>query len=253
MVTSIAVPYSFFILASSVGKSLQCPISTLTQVVEGGHLFRLTCSVVLWGGRSTAKKITLACVGSACSVWTTLGLPPLTGTFAFWVYTAQAPGCSEEELSKAVPGFPALPRSKLLRFRFWSAPQGHRLGWACISCASQVWAAQATKCLVSALSQVSCLNHLPSPGGRLPWGTARALSQVCCVSALRSWSQGETFLADVNHLGSQEDVVSNKEPAHSLVEDAGLWGWDCPLPSDSGCRPLASLPPAGRRDLYTAG
>ena len=29
-----------------------------------------------------------------------------------------------------------------------------------------------------------------------------------------------TLLADVNHLGSQEDEVSNWEPAHSLVEDA---------------------------------
>ena len=29
-----------------------------------------------------------------------------------------------------------------------------------------------------------------------------------------------TLLADVNHPGSQEDLVSNWEPAHSLAEDA---------------------------------
>ena len=29
-----------------------------------------------------------------------------------------------------------------------------------------------------------------------------------------------TLLADVNHPGSQEDLVSNWEPAQSLVEDA---------------------------------
>jgi len=29
-----------------------------------------------------------------------------------------------------------------------------------------------------------------------------------------------TLLADVNHPGSKEDLVSNWEPAHSLVEDA---------------------------------
>ena len=29
-----------------------------------------------------------------------------------------------------------------------------------------------------------------------------------------------TILADVNHPGSQEDLVSNWEPAHSLMEDA---------------------------------
>ena len=37
-------------------KSLQCLFSTLTQGGEGGHLIRLTCSVVLWGGRNAAKE-----------------------------------------------------------------------------------------------------------------------------------------------------------------------------------------------------
>ena len=40
----------------SVCKSLQCLISALTEGGTGGHLFRLTCSVVLWGGRNTANK-----------------------------------------------------------------------------------------------------------------------------------------------------------------------------------------------------
>ena len=46
----------FFILASSVCKSLWCLISALTQGGEGGHLLRLTCSVALWGGRNTANR-----------------------------------------------------------------------------------------------------------------------------------------------------------------------------------------------------
>ena len=50
------------------------------------------------------------------------------------------------------------------------------------------------------------LNHLPGPS------CSGALSQVCCVAL------------DVNCSGAQEDLVSNWEPAHSLVEDAGLWG-----------------------------
>ena len=54
-VTSRAVPSSLFILTSSVCKSLQCLISALTQGGEGGHLFRLTCSFVLWAGRNTAN------------------------------------------------------------------------------------------------------------------------------------------------------------------------------------------------------
>ena len=37
-----------------------------------------------------------------------------------------------------------------------------------------------------------------------------------------------TLLADVNRPGSQEDMVSNLEPGHSLVEDASLWGQDWP-------------------------
>ena len=66
-----------FIFASSICKSLQCLISALTQEGEGGHLFRLTCSVLLCGGRNTENK-SLACVGSARSVSAALGLPPLT-------------------------------------------------------------------------------------------------------------------------------------------------------------------------------
>ena len=56
--TSKAVPS---VLASSVCWYLQCLFSTLTQ---GGwwwklfffFFFRLTCSVVLWGGRDAANK-----------------------------------------------------------------------------------------------------------------------------------------------------------------------------------------------------
>ena len=52
----------------------------------------------------------------------------------------------------------------------------------------------------------------------------------------------------------QEDVVSNWEPVHISVEDAGLCDRDCssPLPSGSGCHVPASLPPARGRGLYAA-
>ena len=45
------------------------------------------------------------------------------GVFAFPVYTVKALGCSAAVLSKAGPGFHALPRSKLLRFRFLDTTQ----------------------------------------------------------------------------------------------------------------------------------
>ena len=65
-----------FILASSVCKSLQCLISSLTQRGRSGHLFRLTCCAVR--REEYCKQISLEYVGSARSVWATLGFPPLT-------------------------------------------------------------------------------------------------------------------------------------------------------------------------------
>ena len=60
------------------------------------------------------------------------------------------------------------------------------------------------------------------PDAQFPGCKVGAPSQVCRVSPLGSLSQAVTLLADVNRLGSQEDVVSNWELAHSLVEDASL-------------------------------
>ena len=40
------------------------------------------------------------------------------------------------------------------------------------------------------------------------------------MSPLGSRSLAATLLADVNCLGSQEDLVSNWEPVHNLLEDA---------------------------------
>ena len=59
-----------------------------------------------------------------------------------------------------------------------------------------------------------------------------------------------TLLADVNHPGSQEDLVSNWEPAHSLVEDAILGTEIAPcLPALAvACLPLC-LPGDGRMGL----
>ena len=107
---------SLFILASSVCKSLLFLMSTLTQGGEGSHLFRLTCSFVLWGGRNTANITGMCGECSQCLGHT--GFVPAHGVCAFPVYTAQAPGCSAGELSKVGPGLHAFLRSKLLRFRF---------------------------------------------------------------------------------------------------------------------------------------
>ena len=91
------------------------------------------------------------------------------------------------------------------------------------------------------------LNHLPCPSHSVFQCTARIPSQVCHVSPLGTWSQAVTLLAGVNRPGSQEDMVSNWEPTHSLVEDASLCcrNWTSPLPYGSGYYTPASLPPAG--------
>ena len=101
-VTSKVVPSSLFILVSFVYKSLQYLTSTLTQGGKGGHLFRLTLFNCAARREEHFKQIPLACVGSAYSVWVTLGLPPLTAC--------------------------ALSRSILLRLQV--ALQGNRLRWA---------------------------------------------------------------------------------------------------------------------------
>ena len=87
----------FVVLASSVCKSLRCLVSALTPGCEGGHLFRLTCSVVLWGGRNTANITGMCAECSQCLGHTRFA--PTHSMYAFPVYTAQAPGCSARELS----------------------------------------------------------------------------------------------------------------------------------------------------------
>ena len=77
------------------------------------------------------------------------------------------------ELSEAVPGLYALPRSKLLRFSFSGTPQRHSLGWACALCPSQVWAAQATRCLESTVTpRCNVSYHLPHTSRSICWVAA---------------------------------------------------------------------------------
>ena len=75
--------------------------------------------------------------------------------------------------------------------------------------------------------------HLPRPSLLVSWvRSENAVSGVLCVSS------GELIYdcAPVNHPGSQEDLVNDWEPAHSLVEDALFWLWLLPacLSASSG-------------------
>ena len=169
----------FFFLAPSDCKSLQCLISTLTQGGKGGHLFRLTCSVVLWGGRNTVNKYH----------WHAWGVLIVDGPHwvchrqiatakavcISWVHTAQAPGFSARVLSQVGPAFHAHPRSKWLRFlvllrgtdrigcAFCALPRMEHLRWP-----GAWW--------VHCLRWAVHLIHLPSP--------SCLVSQVCYESTV---------------------------------------------------------------------
>ena len=139
---------------------------------------------MLWGARNTAKKYH----------WRGWGVLAVYGPH--WVCTISQRVCFPSlhcsgsrllcrELSKAGPGLRALPRSKLLRFRFSCTPQRHRLSWVCIFCHSQVSAAQTTRFLVSTISQEGDESyHLPGPSPLVSWVYSKsAISGVLYVSS----------------------------------------------------------------------
>ena len=127
------------------------------------------------------------CVWRVLAVFGPHSVCPHSWHVCFLVYNVQAPGCSVGELLKADPGSRALPRSKLLRFRFLGTLQRHRLGWACVLCPSQVRAAQVTRYLVSTLSQVGGASyHLPHPSHSLFW-----VYNMCAFSGVLCFFSGE--------------------------------------------------------------
>ena len=133
-----------------------------------GSLVQLCC----WKRGTLQANITGMCGECSQSLGYT-GFALAHGMCAFPVCTAQAPSCSAGKLSKVGPGLRALPRS--FRFRFSGTPQRHRLGWACVLCPSQVRAAQATRCLVSA---VAAAYHLPHPCHSVFWFITSTPSQA---------------------------------------------------------------------------
>ena len=192
------------------------------------------------GREEHCKQISLACVGSAHSVWITLGLPQLIVACTFWVYTVQALGCSAGHCPNwalHLVHFPGLSHSVSVSWVLHKGTDSVGHVFCALSRSEQLrWPGA----LRVHSPRGPCI-LITSP---VPAAWARARSQVCSVYPMGSWSQDATLLADVNCPGSQEEVASNWEPAHSLVEDASPWGqdWRSPLPSGSGCHTPASLP-----------
>ena len=112
------------------------------------------------------------------------GPVPTHGVCALPAHTAQALGCSTGNHPRPALGCMHLPGlshsgSGTLAQRSWS-PQRRRLGWACVLCPSQVWAAQETRCLAST---VAVTYHLPRPYRSVFWlYNWRAYSGWCWLS-----------------------------------------------------------------------
>ena len=137
------------------------------------------------GREEHCKQISLACVGSAPSIWTTLGLPQPKAVCASQVYTAWAAGCSAGACPKQAlrfVHFPGLGRSGSqvickaqtwlgVRFVPFPVPSssgdqvlGKRTvpGEPCILITSRVPSAQFLGCTMRAPFQVSHVSPLGS-------------------------------------------------------------------------------------------
>ena len=135
-VTSRVVPPSLFLLASFVSKSLQRLICTLTQGGKGSHLFRLTCSVVLWGRRDIAKKY----------CWHVWGVLTMDGPH--WVCHSPRqrvlPGSTVLRLQGALQGhcpkwtLHFMPFSGLSHSGSWVLHRGTGPDGLCVLCPSQI-------------------------------------------------------------------------------------------------------------------
>ena len=119
----------FCFLVSSVSN-----FSPDTSGVVVVTFFKLTCSVVLWGGRNTANKYHWHVLTVIQPHW----ICPRSWRVCFPCLHCSGCRLLCWELSDAGPGLCAHPRSKPLRFRFLGTPQRCRLGWACVLCTSQV-------------------------------------------------------------------------------------------------------------------
>ena len=140
--------FSFFcLLVSSVSDF--CP-DIKGAVVD--TFLRLTCSVVLWGGRDAANN-----TGVVLAVSRPHWVCPHSWRVCFPCLHCLGSRLLCWELSEVGAGLYALPRSKPLRFRHLGSPQRHRFGWACIWCPSQVRVAQVTRCLASMIAVTYCL------------------------------------------------------------------------------------------------
>ena len=133
-------------------------------------------------GRTMQRNIIGVCEVFTCTDHT--GFAPAHGSVCFPGLHTQAPGYPAGVLSKPGLVFHALPRSKLLRFRFSGTSQGQsQLGMCFVS--FPVPSSWATTCLQAHCPRWAvCLNHLPGPSHSLSWVCHKStISGVLCISS----------------------------------------------------------------------
>ena len=187
------------VLASSVCWCLQCLISTLIQGGGSGHFCRLTCSVVLWRGRNAVNKYHWRVLAVSRPPW----VCPRLQHVCFPCLHCLDSRLLCWELSEAGPGLCALPRSKLLRFRYLGTHRC-RLGWACVLCPSQVQAALVTDQVFDEHGRSDLSPPLSLPLSFLGVQPAHLLRQMSTIQ------------------NPKKSSLAMKS-ACSLVDDASLW------------------------------
>ena len=173
------------------------------------------------GREEQCKEISPVCVGTAHSIWTTLGLPQLTMCVLSWSTLLRLKvtlhrNCPKQALDFA--HFPGLSCSgsgsrvlhkgtDLVEHVFCALPRSEKLRQP------GTWWAHCPRWSVH-------LNHHPGPGCLVSWMHHKsAISGVPCVSSGELIS-GCNPSGRCQCPGSQEDLVSNGETAHNLVDDS---------------------------------
>ena len=135
------------------------------------------------GREEHCKQISLVCVGSARRVWATLGLLPLTACVLSWS-TPLRLQVALQGISKAGLGLCALPRFKLLRFRFSSTPQNtDSVGPAFCALPRSEQLRRPDAWRVQSPQVSSASYHLPNPSPLVSWVRSGSnISAVPCVS-----------------------------------------------------------------------
>ena len=171
----------------------------------------------------------------------TLGLPSLTAC----VLSPSTLLRVQVALQGAGPELHALPRSKLLRFRFSGTPQRRRLGWVCVLCLSG-WSSSGNQVLEDhTLFRCSAPYSLRGPSLSF-WGHPVRCA-LCLFWGAYLWLQPTRWMSTIQNL--RKSLIRNWKLVCSLVGDAlsgaefaPFWFW---------LAPASTLPPAGDGPVHS--